>query len=243
MLKHLGVNATIALAKLYNLCFSHGIWVWDTSDVIFLKKDGKNTYNEPGSYRPISLSSYIGKIFEKILVLRFENYLHGQGLIDTSQEGFTKGKNTVRYLNRLTFNIKRDMEKKLVVSCLFIDFEKAFDSVWKKGLISKMMDIGVYGKFLALIDSFLMNRKAQRRFVGFRIVAFASARNTFALYSKKLSHFVRKYGQPISQTLSRALRNYFSSLAKFINTRKQTTAIKIVKYGPMNILRVSKHKW
>ena len=161
MLKYLGPNTIKALAKLYNLCMSQGVWVWDTADVIFLKKEEKKSYNDVGAYRPISITSYIGKILEKILVIRLESFLYSQGIVDSSQEGFTKGRNTVRYLNRLVVNVKKKLEKKLIVACLFLDFEKAFDSVWKKGLIVKLLNAGVGGKFLALIDSFLSCRKVR----------------------------------------------------------------------------------
>ena len=55
--------------------------------------------------------------------------------------------------------INSDKQKKLTSICLFIDFEKAFDSVWKKGLIVKLHKLGIKGKILHLIDDFLMNRK------------------------------------------------------------------------------------
>ena len=51
------------------------------------------------------------------------------------------------------------IQKKITSICLFIDFEKAFDSVWKKGLIVKLNNIGIQGKILHLINDFLMNRK------------------------------------------------------------------------------------
>ena len=35
------------------------------------------------------------------------------------------------------------LRKKYTVICPFIDFEKAFDSVWKKGLMKKLSDVGV----------------------------------------------------------------------------------------------------
>ena len=70
-----------------------------------------------------------------LLAKRLETYLSDIGLIDSNQEGFSKGRNTVRYLHRLTAGIKGDITIRLTVLCLFIDFEKAFDSVWKKGLI------------------------------------------------------------------------------------------------------------
>ena len=50
MLKHLGMNALKYLHKLFNLCMSKRKWVWKTSEVIFLKKQGKDTYSKPGSY-------------------------------------------------------------------------------------------------------------------------------------------------------------------------------------------------
>ena len=114
-----------------------------------------------GSYRPISITSYLGKVFEKVIVMRLESYLYGEEIVDATQEGFTKSRNSIRYLNRLNINIKKDLERKRTVACLFLDFEKAFDSVWKKGLIMKLVKVGINGKLLALIDSFLINRKVR----------------------------------------------------------------------------------
>ena len=161
MLKHLGPKAITTLAKLFNMCLESGTWAWNTADVIFLKKDGKTSYNDAGAYRPISITSYLGKVLEKILVRRLESYLYGEGIVDPSQEGFTKSRNSIRYLNRLNLNIRKDLAKKRIVACLFLDFEKAFDSVWKKGLIVKLLKVGINGNFLKLIDSFLNSRKVR----------------------------------------------------------------------------------
>ncbi len=122
-----------------------------------LKKEGKSCYNKAGVYRPISISSYIGKLFECILGNRLESYLTNIGLVDPNQEGFSRGRNTVRYLHRLTAGIKGDVEKKMTVLCLFLDFEKAFDSIWNKGLVVKLWKCGVHGCYLQTIDSFLTN--------------------------------------------------------------------------------------
>ena len=167
MLKHLGSNAISALSTLFSLCLRNGKWLWNSSNIIFLKKEGKSSYDKAGSYRPISISSYIGKLFERVLACRLESYLHSIGLIDSNQEGFSKGRNTVRYLHRLTSGIKGDIMKKLTVLCLFIDFEKAFDSVWKKGLIVKLWKVGVHGCYLDTINSFLFGRTVSLLINGF----------------------------------------------------------------------------
>jgi hypothetical protein len=145
----------------------NGIWLWNASNIVFLKKEGKKSYDKVGSYRPISLSSYIGKLFERILANRLETYFINIGLFDSNQEGFSKGRNTVRYLHRLTAGIKGDIKKKLTVLCLFIDFEKAFDSVWKRGFIVKLWKVGVHGCYLSTIDSFLFGRTVSLLLNGF----------------------------------------------------------------------------
>ena len=132
MFRHLGNKAISILQQLFNMCLRNHEWIWDGAEVIFLRKAGKDSYAKPGSYRPICITSYIGKLFESIIARRIEILLHRTQQTDPNQEGFSAGKNTIRYLNRLHLNIEADAEQQFTTLCLFIDFEKAFDSVWKK---------------------------------------------------------------------------------------------------------------
>ena len=77
---------------------------------------------------------------------------------------FSKKKNAVRYLHRLDTKIRSCNSKKLTTICLFLDFEKAFDSVWLKGLMYKLNLAGVCGNFWHLINSFLFSRKVRLMF-------------------------------------------------------------------------------
>ena len=133
-------------------------WIWSDAQVIFLRKSGKDSYANPGSYRPISITSYIGKLFEKIIAKRIKKLLLKNNVTDPDQEGFTEKKNTVRYLNRLHMGIESDKEKNLTIMVLFVDFEKAYDSVWKKGLITKLYQLRIRGNILKLIDDFISKR-------------------------------------------------------------------------------------
>lgn len=159
MLKKLGPLSLHLLLILFNMCFKMKVWIWEKAEVIFLRKEGKKSYSIPGSYRPISITGYLGKLLEKIMSIRANKFLKRKNYFDPYQEGFTEGKNTVRYLNRLILDIKTDLQQGKTVICLFLDFEKAFDSVWKKGLIVKMFLLGFKGNFLKLIDHFLSSRK------------------------------------------------------------------------------------
>lgn len=113
---------------------------------------------DPGAYRPICISSYIGKVLEKILEKRLRKHCETYGILDDPQEGFCPKRSTTRYLFKLLANLEDAEKKKLISMVLLLDFQKAFYSVWIPGLISKLYNYGVTGKFLSLINSFLCIR-------------------------------------------------------------------------------------
>ena len=168
MLKHFAPNTMTLLCKLFNCCWLTGKWVWQEVEVIFLKKDGKDSYDVPGSYRPISITSYIGKLLEAIFVKRINQHQKLKNLHDEDQEGFSEKRNTVRYLNRLDLGIKQDIQRNNTSIGLFIDLEKAFDSVWHQGLVVKLHKIGIQGPMLRIINTFLKNRKLSLSINGFK---------------------------------------------------------------------------
>ena len=68
MFRHLGNNALDKITDIFECCRESGAWVWDTADVIFLKKDGKRDFSDAGSYRPISniyIFIFLSKLFFK----------------------------------------------------------------------------------------------------------------------------------------------------------------------------------
>ena len=158
MMHHFGNKAIQLVERLFNMTMRKSKWVWKNAEIIFLKKEGKELYADPGSYRPISITSYLGKVLESIIASRIASFMLRNEYYDPDQEGFTTGRNTIRYLNRLHLEIKTDLMDKKTVVALFADMEKAFDSVWKAGLIVKLHKLGIKGKVLQLIDNFLITR-------------------------------------------------------------------------------------
>ena len=84
------------LINLFNSCRSSASWPWNETRVLFLKKPLKPNYSEPSAYRPIPISSHIGKLFERILNNRLKTFMLENNLIDQEQEGFLQNKNTTR---------------------------------------------------------------------------------------------------------------------------------------------------
>lgn len=220
MIKCLGSNSLNLMQKLFNRCLETGLWVWETAEVIFLKKEGKESYAVPGSYRPISISSYIGKLLEKIVAIRISTHLGTENIFDPDQEGFTSGRNTIRYLNRLNLEVKTDLLQKDTVIGLFVDFEKAFDSVWKKGLIVKLSDLNIKGKILNLIDNFLSSRKVKLNVNG----EVGEIRNS------------NEYGLPQGSALSPILfKIYLLDLLEDLNARDDLRVYKFADDGTVKI--------
>ena len=221
MLLHLGPNALNIIQKLFNLCLTSHEWVWDSAEVIFLKKDGKESYSKAGSYRPICITAYIGKRMEDIIATRIEAWLIAMEKDDPDQEGFTSKKNTIRYLSRLHLGIEKDIENNLTVLCLFIDFEKAFDSVWKQGLIVKLKELGIRGRILKLLNNFLFSRNVTLNINGYK-------------GNKRQSS---NYGLPQGSVLSPVLFKIF--LMDFVAELNYREDISILKFADDGTIKVT----
>jgi exonuclease III len=161
IIKRLPEKAVSVLLVLFNLSLNTGTWSWDTSNVSFIKKAGKDNYMKPGSYRPITISSYIGKLLEKIIDQRLRAFCEDSNIIDDEQEGFRSKRNTTRYLYKMVSRLDESKRKKLTTFLLCIDFSKAFDSVWINGLIVKLYKYNIKGKVLNLIDTFLRSKRVR----------------------------------------------------------------------------------
>ena len=119
----------------FNIVFDRGIipesWLEGIIHPIY-KNNGDPKC--PENYRPITILSCFGKLFTAVLSLRLNNFLQYHNVLEENQAGFRSGYSTADHiftLHALT-EILKNKNKKLY--CSFIDFSKAFDSVWRVGL-------------------------------------------------------------------------------------------------------------
>ena len=96
-----------------------------------------------GNYRPISLLSNINKILEKLMFTRLYSFLESNKCIYDLQFGFRKKHSTNHALLNMTQQIKETMDKGNIAIGVFVDFQKAFDTVNHKILLSKLEHYGV----------------------------------------------------------------------------------------------------
>ena len=111
------------------------------------------------NYRPISLLSVFSKIHEKLIYKRIYSYLDKNNLIYKKQFGFRSNYSTNHALISITESIRKLLDSGLYVCGIFIDLEKAFDTVNHKILCDKLNYYGLRRNINKLIQSYLANRR------------------------------------------------------------------------------------
>lgn len=118
-----------------------------------------------GNYRPISITSTISKIFEKLILTRMLKFLVKHNILSPSQHGFIKKKNTTTAIFSLLNHVVKELDIGKCVSGLFFDLSKAFDTVNHELLCSMMYKLGVRGVALDWFTSYLRGRRQVVEFI------------------------------------------------------------------------------
>ncbi|CAM4675942.1 unnamed protein product [Lepidochelys kempii] len=132
---------------------------WKKANVVPIFKKGKK--EDPGNYRPVSLTSVPGKIMEQVLKESILKHLHERKVIKNSQHGFTKGRSYLTNLIAFYDEITGSVDEGKAVDVLFLDFSKAFDTVSHSILVSKLKKYGLDECTTRWVESWL-DCRAQR---------------------------------------------------------------------------------
>ena len=152
-----------ALAKpikiFWRTCLDSGttINLHKTNNITPIFKGGDQ--GEASNYRPVSLTSHLTKIFEKIVRKSIIQHFDENDLFNSSQHGFREGRSCLSQLLTHFDSVLTELEEGKDVDVIYIDFSKAFDKVDHTILMNKLKAVGLNGKLLAWIESFLTKRK------------------------------------------------------------------------------------
>jgi len=129
---------------------------WKCANVVPIYKSGERS--DPNNYRPISLLSITSKVMESIINDYVKKHIYGSNLITKHQFGFRSNYSTFDLLTSATQQWENALNKGQEVKVAALDISRAFDRVWHKGLLSKLMALGIGGSVYRWIRSFLHNR-------------------------------------------------------------------------------------
>ena len=130
---------------------------WRDANVCPLFKKGSRAKAE--NYRPVSLTSVVGKICESIIKDRIVKHLEENKLLRNSQHGFTSGRSCLTNLLEFFETVTKELDEDNNVDIVYLDFCKAFDKVPHCRLIKKLESHGIKGKIRDWIKSWLSNRR------------------------------------------------------------------------------------
>ena len=159
-IKALPKNCRTILREIYNSMLATSSFpdILLLIKMIFIHKPGKDPSN-PLNYRPICLLEVLLKIFERIIAQRILYYLEHHNLVSERQFGFRKGRCTQHPISFADEIITENKKQKRATLITTRDTEKAFDTVWFKGLLYKMNSIPcATDGLLALMLQFLTKR-------------------------------------------------------------------------------------
>ena len=165
LLKHLPEPAQLLLLSLFNRSWHYHTFpsCWKPTTIIPIHKPGKPT-SSPSSFRPISLTSCISKLFERLILSRLTFHLESNHLLSTCQAGFRPGMSPLDQNLTLSqsiwdgFQKKKPPDRTILAS---VDFSKAFDSVWHSALFHKLLSLKLPPCFVLWVRSFLSDRRAK----------------------------------------------------------------------------------
>ena len=165
-LKELGETARVFILGCFNQSWREGFCPqsWRTAIIVPLLKSGKSA-DTVDSYRPISLTSCLGKVLERMVVNRLIHLAESRGLLCEDQAGFRGQRSTEDQILRITQTISDGFQARPALRSLLalLDFSKAYDTVWRADLLGGLLDHGIPYPYVAWINGFLANRLARVR--------------------------------------------------------------------------------
>lgn len=159
VLKQCAESISLYLHVIYTKSLSSGALPddWKIAHTVPIHKSGSK--KDVTNYRPISLTSIPCKLLEHILYKEIMAHLSTNNLLASQQHGFRKGLSCTTQLIEFNHDLVSEIDNSGQIDCLFLDFQKAFDTVSHSFLLSKLAALNIDREVLVWIENYLSGRQ------------------------------------------------------------------------------------
>ncbi|GBL75210.1 RNA-directed DNA polymerase from mobile element jockey [Araneus ventricosus] len=133
---------------------------WRIAKIIPILKPGKNP-TEVSSYRPIALTSVLGKVFERMILARLLRVYLKNSFFSSFHAGFLPYKGCDSLTSVMLNKILIARARKKFIYGISFDIKVAYNNVWHDGVVFKLLQSGISGKMALWKSRFLQDRKNQ----------------------------------------------------------------------------------
>ncbi|VDO16152.1 unnamed protein product [Rodentolepis nana] len=114
--------------------------------------------------RPISLTSVLAKLMERMVNRRLTCFLDTNNILRSGQAGLRPQRSTNQQVATFSQHIKDALDARNTLTAVFVDFKSAYDLVWKEKLILKLAKIGIKHNMLNWVKAFIGQRSCKVRY-------------------------------------------------------------------------------
>ena len=129
LLKKCKANISLPIYLLWKKSFDEGVIDQCFLSQLIAPVFKTGSHFESANYRPISLTSHIIKIFERVVQKKIVEYLENNALLNHNQHGFRKGFSCLSELLAHFNDVIDNMANGSSTDTIYLDFSKAFDRV------------------------------------------------------------------------------------------------------------------
>ena len=126
---------------------------WKIARVSAINKKGNRKL--ASNYRPVSI---VCRVLETIIRNFMVEFLVSNNLLSDFQFGFVKGRSTTLQLLNVLNNWTNSLGNKFTTNCIYLDYQKVFDSVPHKRLISKLRSYRFNPDIISRVENYLRDR-------------------------------------------------------------------------------------
>ena len=161
LLKKCADQLAVPLSHLFQKTLNTGMLPeeWKCAKITPIFKKGSRRKAE--NYRPISMTSQVCKVMERIVRRHISHHLEVHNLISEHQHGFVRQKSCQTNLLEALEDWTRCLDGGSGLDIVYLDFQKAFDTVPHRRLERKLSAYGIRGKVLDWVSDFLRDRHQQ----------------------------------------------------------------------------------